>query len=342
MSSNPSPKTSGTAPGSGRPPAAHGRGLPPPIDHLLLRVVALSLVLGLAHFWAVRHLDFALLEKLPEATLFSVLLPYSIALLNYFGEKRELKRLTRMIRRYGAVILSNGLLLTVGPLLVLTGSAVSSVRIVPPPDGPEVSVVLRPADHSRADPEPPAVPLNPGETRRLLRWTSPLGRTYVLAAEGYQPLTFDLYPWVGRRLEMERDLAPAPSVLVRVPLARLAQLPGGRLELWTVEDHPRKLGETPTAEGQGAALFGREVPLDSRLLVEWEHELRVAGAEARALSSVYLSWKHPIHVPLRPALTPGTRLEARFIPRGGGVQASSRVTVTTAPLLDVPLRPVSP
>jgi hypothetical protein len=121
-----------------------------------------------------------------------------------------------------------------------------------------------------------------------------------------------------------------------VPLVKLPQLPGSRIELWQITSAGKNLlAETNTSQMHGTALFGREMPIDQPLLTDWEHELRMGGAEGAALSQGYLAWRHPLVVPLKITLVPGMKLEARFVPRDQAAQTATQFTVTLEPLQDI-------
>jgi len=71
----------------------------PRVDHLVVRLLVLGVGLGLAHFWAQRHLDWPLLEKLEGAPLISVLLPSLAELLGLFGGKSATKGVHAWVTR---------------------------------------------------------------------------------------------------------------------------------------------------------------------------------------------------------------------------------------------------
>jgi hypothetical protein len=314
----------------------------PAIDHPLERLLALGLMLGIVQFWLQRHLALSFLEEVKAAPLIAVLIPFLVTLLDFLAGKAPRKKFQNCLRRRAVVVLRTPVLGLLLALLVVAGSMVSSVTVLAAGTHDALPVTVRResgvrtqvADANRGFPA--AVrSVNLAATAnevRLLMLTNPFGAACVIEVEGYQPYSFDLYPWIGKRVRVDRDLEHAPSLLVRVPLGLHSQLPGGRLELWSADE---KLAATDTADLRGSVLFGRELALDRGRLADWEHELRMSGAEGSALSRGYLAWRRPLVVPIKPALAAGMKLEGRFISRSGALQASAGFTLTRAPLQDV-------
>ena len=337
-----------TIPVAAQPPSGEGqkpvpkRSDPPAIDHPLERLLALGVLLGIIQFWAERHLSLSLLEKVAGTPLLAVLIPFLAALVDFFAGKTAKKGFQTWLRKKAVAVLKTPVLGLLFVIVLVAGSMVSSVTVQESGAHVPLQVSVHRESVSGSKLGTPNGSAQTGsrsktldETSqdvRLLLMTNPFGAACVVEAEGYQPYFFDLYPWIGRRVRVDRDLEFAPSVLIRVPLGRHALLPGGRIELWSAG---KKLAESNTAELRGSVLFGRDLPLEGRRLVDWEHELRMSGAEAGALSRGYLAWRRPLVVALKPALEPRMELEARFVSRNDETQASAKFTVTAEPLLDI-------
>src|SRR6266404_4272342 len=61
----------------------------PIIDHLLIRLLAFGLLLGVVSFWAQRHLGEAVPEKLDSIPIVSILIPFLIKLADLGGAKAD-------------------------------------------------------------------------------------------------------------------------------------------------------------------------------------------------------------------------------------------------------------
>jgi hypothetical protein len=316
------------------------RPVPPAVDNIIARVAVIGLWLGLVQFWMQRHLSVSILTQFEEAPLVATLVPFLLALLDFLGGKKPGSRLQKALRTKLALVLRTPVLIALWASTLVAGSMVSSITVLSVDKQEPAPVTVRPvAKHVRRDPG--ARPGPAGSERvggdaspaRFLVWSNPFGRGYMIEVEGYRPFPLDVYPWIGKTVQVERDLEPAPSVLVRVPVGLHALLAGGRIELRR-PGSAIPLASADTTQGCGAVIFGRNLPLESRMLADWEHELRREGAEGQSLSAAYLAWRSPAVVPLAQPLSPNLALETLFI-TAGGTNARARFTLTAEALQDI-------
>jgi hypothetical protein len=328
----------------GRPPVEDApkrqRAVPPAVDHVIVRVAVLGLWLGLVNFWMQRHLSISIFNEFEELPLVATLIPFLLTLLEFVGGKKPGNRLQKIFRTKVALGLRTPILVALWVSTLVAGSMASSISVLAVDKQEPARVTVRPVTEpvrreTGVQADATALKKVGGDEKpaRFLVWSNPFGRNYRVEVEGYRPFPAEVYPWVGKTIQVERDLEPAPSVLVRVPVGLHALLSEGRIEL-------RRPGSaTPLASGDtaqtcGAVIFGRNLPLESRMLTDWEHELRREGAEGQSLSAAYLAWRRPAVVALAQPLSPNLRLEALFI-TPGGTNARARFTLTSEPLQDI-------
>lgn len=348
---DPVPSTGEPDPASQAPaPPAPSSGPAEPIPRALaLRLGWLAAILLLAYVWFQQNVG----TSTPSLVLASSASAAVLSALGWVYGKKELEAGLRSEVRRRLDRSMTVPVLSVATLVVLVfGTLVTSVKVLSETSGGTLRVRVAP-EGSSIEGSPQAkgserVLRGPGEVASILCFTAPLGRAFYADVTGYQRHSFDLYPWIGKRIRVERDLARAPSLLVRVPSRSQSLLPGGRIELWTAGESPRRLAQRATSAGSGAVLFGQRPPIPESFVGTWERELRAGGlsaADAEAARAI-LAWQRPVHEPVADELVPGAELTAHFYgrgiavgePSGGpgpGAEASARILVGSQALQDV-------
>jgi len=328
-------------------PAPAPSGEPPPPDPraLALRLAWLALVLLLAYVWYQQNLG----ASTPSLVLASSASAAVLSALGWVYGKKEIDAgLKGAVRRRLDRLLTVPVLCAATLLVLVFGTLVTSVKVFSEGSGGTLRVRVAPEGAAQSDGGDMRVLRGPGEVASIFCFTAPLGRAFFVDVTSYQRHSFDLYPWIGARIRVERDLARAPSLLVRVPSRSQSLLPGGRIELWTRGGRAERIAQCMTSEDAGAALFGQRPPIPESFVATWERELRAGGlpdTDANAARAI-LSWQRPKHGSTSEALVPGMELTAHFFgegtPVGGatggpspGARASAHIVVGSQPLQDV-------
>jgi hypothetical protein len=306
------------------------------LDHPLGRLAVLGLLLFLIDSWCDRHFAVSLLKEIPEHRSV-VIISALFVLLTFLGWKSAKKRAEESVRRYATLVLTTPFLGGMVLVFFTAASSISSLSIAGLAASEAINVKVRAAGEKEGKNFSAK-----GEITKQRLATNPFGKAYIVECEGYLPYSFDLYPWIGTRINLPDDLKLTPTVLVRVSLANHSQLDGGRIELRLAGEKNTTLGHYPTDSHHASVLFGRHLALDSEFPHGWAHELRAVGADDRVVSEVYLMWRQPAAVPLKPPLQPGTKLIAEFLTAASQVEASSSFTVSSERMQDILLTPSSP
>ena len=238
-------------------------------------------------------------------------------------------------------------LLALGLTLALVGSFVSSVRVIAGAGTGGVQVKLlaqgEPADEAHER------PLEANGIVRFLEATSPFGRPFTLEVTGYLHHSFDLFPFAGTTIRVDRDLRRAPAVLLRIPYEKFGLLDGGAVVVSVPGAEPVTV---PTEAGVASVLIGHPARVSRALIAEWRSELAaepiVADPGARdedrevAREQLLRGWRRHTVAEQIPVVMPGTTIEATFTSRDGTPVAGARFVVTSEPVQDVYLERIVP
>ncbi|MCL4498797.1 MAG: hypothetical protein M1335_00935 [Chloroflexi bacterium] len=238
-------------------------------------------------------------------------------------------------------VLSGTLPMLLGTVAVVVALGFSSMIVIPGNDlgsgGKSVKARLLTLDGTPVDER--ALGLEKAGARFCWLRTSPFGRPYRLAVDGYLEEVVAVYPIVGLKVLLDRDLRRSPSVLFRPQAEAIKSLAsGGTFSVtWRVGAGPAKEFVPPQHGHQGSFLVGRSQSIPAATVKTWKLELVGGGVEEPALSQIILGWTRPRVV--EPAIppAPGMTLVAEIRSRKGKVVARSEIELGTEVLVDVPL-----
>jgi len=329
--------------GDPRPPAPEKPPEPLP-QALALRLGWLAVVLLLVYVWFQQNLG----TSTQALVLVSTGSAAVLSALGWVYGKKELEAgLKGAVRRRLDRWLTVPVLSAATLFVVVFGTLVTSVKVLSESAGGTLRVRVAPEGAAESDDGGDTRVLRgPGEVASVLCFTAPLGRAFFVDVSGYQRHSFDVYPWIGKRIRVERDLARAPSLLVRVPAPKQSLLPGGRIELWTKGERAERIGLYTTSKDAGAALFGHRPPIPESFVATWEREVLARELTGFGAARTILAWQRPGHAPTSQPLVPGMELTALFFGAGTpvgdasgvpaeGPQASAPIVVGSQPLQDV-------
>ncbi|HVS09160.1 MAG TPA: hypothetical protein VMS76_04730 [Planctomycetota bacterium] len=323
------------------PPAEQAQPLPRALGW---RLGWLALVLLLVHVWFQQNLGTSTQALVVASTGSAAVLS---ALGWVYGKKELEAGLRGAVRRRLDRSLTVPVLSAATLVVVVFGTLVTSVKVLSESAGGTLLVRVAPEGAAETDDGGGARVLEgPGGVASVFCLTAPLGRAFFADVSGYQRHSFDVYPWIGKRIRVERDLARAPSLLVRVPAPKQSLLPGGRIELWTRGERGERIGLCATSKDAGAALFGHRPPIPDSFVATWEREVLARELTGVGAARTILAWQRPGHAPTSQPLVPGMELTALFFGAGTPVgdasgvpsetpQASAPIVVGSQPLQDV-------
>lgn len=164
---------------------------------------------------------------------------------------------------------------------------------------------------------------------------SAFGSPLRVSVPGYLPETIYVYPFVGATVNVERELRPAPTVLLRPPVGALPFLERGKLIVQTnLED------AAVEQEGhRGSFLVGRMQSIPLEYVGVWRLELealalfetpqeddaaaaqRQAVARQQEIARTLQEWRRPERVLTERPLEPGQILRAAVVAPNGSIKA---------------------
>lgn len=295
-------------------------------ENLWSRILLLSFFILMVNFWTIHHLG----NKAVQLIIANGPL-LLITIYNSFYQllkKQEIFNIKDKIRSWLLFFLKPPVLIVLYILFFIAGSLVSSVSVMSSgaadkmtvalnPEGPHqqkqtrTQTIIFPEEQSKIKPENKELN-GPNDVVRFIKCTTPFGRPFYLQVEKYVRYSFDLYPWVGKKIRVTKDLTIAPSILIRVPDAARMHLEKGKI---VVLYKGSITAETKTEEHLGSMLVGHYLlsPNEINEFIErWKMELLGSNITGPPAARCLLAWQQPKEVIPSIALIPGMTLEAKF------------------------------
>ncbi|MCK5609823.1 hypothetical protein KAR91_48575, partial [Candidatus Pacearchaeota archaeon] len=158
------------------------------------------------------------------------------------------------------------------------------------------------------------------------------GQAFYLEVEGYLRHSFDLYPWVGKKVRVVKDLSISPSILIRVPIGVQLFLPKGKI---VVVSNDSVIAESKTNARQGSIIVGHNVSIPNAFVEKWKRELIADKVEESAAALSLLTWQQPKAVPSSERLFPGKTIVVKFLIEGNKIKASNKFKIGSEEIQDV-------
>lgn len=213
-------------------------------------------------------------------------------------------------------------------IIFVVGNSLSTVLVYA--DDVEEPISISVVSEDAAD-TPAAILSKKDKQLYFTRLTNPLGRTYHIEATGYVKKSFELYPWVGKKIDVEKDMQPVPSVFIRV------NGPPNLFQDGQFKIHSKKFGTrtVPIAKGDiGALLIGRVKSFPESWAEKWEQKLNTYLKTDDALYPIILDgWRNYRHLD-NVSIEPGDTFELSVLSSGDAVVASGTITVTESAFQD--------
>lgn len=306
------------------------------------RVLLLLALLATGALWLEHHLGFGI-ARLGGVAVVLGLWGSMEKLAGSLGQQSALRQFVeRIIKsplqrgfRYAA---EPGPLRVVIVVLAVLMATVSSVTVVKEAAGETALVTIAPLDppgrprSGRLGTEQPQVRFRP-----VL--TSPFGRLFRIDAEGYAPAAIPVYPLVGRRVVLGRDLAPSPAVLFRPFVLGTSALHDGAV--FRVRRVSARGDEVVASDTGHAAAFwlGRMDRVTESMLTAWGLELQAERAPESEQARFLAMWRKPRHLAMPGELGPSDRLVAEIL-EGDRIVSRIELTLRGERFVDVMLEDV--
>ncbi len=314
-------------------------------NNLCLRLIILSLLVLIINLWSVHHLG----TKLVSIVVVNLPLAF-IAIINFFSQILSLKDKSEMkdkVLSWFFFFLKTSVLSTLFILILIMGSIVSSVTVMSSGISDKMAVKLLPEGRNtlirgkdkreniggKEDFKNREKSLNgANDIIRFVRFTTPFGGPFFLQVDGFLRYSFDLYPWIGKKVRVARDMRVTPSVLVRVPTGVQMLLPNGRI---VVKSEGKVISDIQTDEKHGSVIVGRNISIPQTFVEKWRLELIVdTDNDTTATSRGLLVWQCPRVVKPLGQIIPGREIEAMFIVNEK-LKAQAKIELTNEKIQDI-------
>lgn len=306
-----------------------------PLGGLILRAVALLVILDL---WAVHHFAFGIGNIVVPAGI-AAALGGAIKVAGFVWDeatvRERLQDLVKPVRPFLSRLVTRGTVTWLAVLVLVLMVSVSSVTVVDAAgEGASVAVAsLERPDAARQK------SVGSGATIRFPVLTTPFGRLVRVDATGYVGAAFTVYPPIGLRLQLGRDLPGLPSVLFRPGPEALSFLADGAVFRVLRIARDGTEGVLAADSGHvGSFLLGRPRPVSSGMIEDWTRGLEAAGTPPAAVAGIVSVWKAPARLATTATLAPGDILRAEVL-ANGTVVAATETALDGVELIDVAVEP---
>ena len=315
-------------------PAAETRRAPDTIT--IGRLATMLVLLVLANLWFSHHLGFGLEGPAQITAAVAVFAGAAKALDGLLGTSVDATFKTPMralLRR----ALSWPVLVVVCIFALPTVLTLSTVEVVPESPNDSVNASLE-----RITAKSGAAKVRSREGIGLQRfhpWTDPLGRDFLLSADGYIPTVITVRSPMATRVHLGDDVSPLPTLLFRPPLrGSEVFVNGGRFIVVdsTGRDTLAEMRGNPTASGveqYRSFLVGRRQEVQSS--PDWQFEARIDGSSPQIEALTMLGWKNPFHLVPEHPLTPGMLVRGEILTGRNKREAFAEVAVGRTRFQDV-------
>jgi len=259
--------------------------------YIFVKILLLAFFLMIANAWLAYHIgnDFIKTYFVGGVVVFFGFVSFLVKYL----KKEDEEKFSQIYRRWLAGFLNFQVIFGLYVLLFVAGCFVSSVHISTGKKQAAVSVLMtREGAPNQEVWELNVSAENPSAQQTVI--TSPFGQTFNLRARGYQQLSFQVYPWTGKRINLENDLEVSPTIVARVPVEFFMQLARAKLRV----KHNKQVETTYDLNNHATIILGQLSEIPENYFEKWLIELRGMYDEQTVYSSLN-KWtvQEPLFIP---------------------------------------------
>jgi hypothetical protein len=231
-------------------------------------------------------------------------------------------------------VLALAVALTVSSVTVMSASAVATplkVSISPPDSGSSSDNKLLGSTED-------------GNPVRFRVFTSPRGRQYIVKADGFVPHRCTVYPIIGCRLTLGKEVPHARFALLRVPSIVYGLLPGGTIRVQQIASGQVVAAyRIPDTDIPRAFVLGANASIPGTLSESWVRELADEGIQdEQQKARILIEWGRPHCIDAESQLNSGDQLRAELMNRVNQLVAQVSFTVSEEGFVDRRLEYVPP
>ncbi len=271
---------------------------------MFLKVLLLAFFLLIANAWLTYHIGNDFIQKYLVGGVF-VFCGFVSFLVQYL-QKEEEEHIKQVYGRWLSRFMNFQVIGGLYILLFMVGCFVSSVHISTNKVQSSAMVSLHPGGRSGG--QPIGLELSgkrPSAQKTVV--TTPFGRIFTIDTKGYQQAEFPVFPWLGKRINLEHDLAVSPTIIVRVPIEYFPQLSRAKINV----EHNKQLATTYELNNHATIILGQLSEIPERFFDRWQVELRALYEENVVIYSGLNKWtiQEPLIIPMDFQVYDSLRLE---------------------------------
>jgi hypothetical protein len=296
---------------------------------LSIRLLALGAFIFLVNAWITTNLSEHLVKALVANGILAVLSLVG-TLMKYLDDRRA-KSSASQVQGMLLFFLRTPVLLTLYFAFLIVGSLFASVSVSS--DGLAVSAAVRLTAAGDSTSQPRSKRIDRTTTMaRFLEWTTPFGRPFSLSVDGFVPISFDLHPWVGKRVSVASDMVQSPSLLIRVPPEFSEQVNEARI---TLASDTAVLATCKMDAEHWAVLVGESQPAYATFLDKWLLEFKARRIPEELASRCLLAWNEPLLTKSSAPLLPNLHLQATLCNKHDILLATRKFIVSSDKIQDI-------
>ena len=256
-----------------------------------INILLLALAIFFTNLWLKHHLsDNSILITIANSLIAIYGIVFSL-IGKTIGEEGE-GQVGSWVKRFFWILLKPGFLVAFYLVMFIGGSIYSSVWLVNNGDKDSLQLNLYPLDASDTNENKTSYSAINGITKKGF-FTSPFGRVMVLKVKGYRDYTFELFPFLGKKIMMEDVLIPMPTIWIRsYPTIINMFLDDCQLAILS-HDSSDTLFLQSTKNTVGSYIIGEPQSVNSSQLDTWQREASAYYQnEGPELSKTLLKWSN--------------------------------------------------
>jgi len=299
-----------------------------PLDKLGINLLFLAIAVFLINIWANHHLNIN-----GKSLVLINIIPAIYGILTFlmsFGSDDEVKSLRRKMRPVLFFFLKPGVLTIIYLVFFSCGSTISSVTILA--DGMDEHIEISIIPEGLENPKQSRIINSPYDIAKMVLFTSPFGKSFYVNADGFIRESFELYPWIGKRIRLTKDLRPTPTLLFRLPGPSIRRYDGGKFKILTKDDtiSSRKIN----SQQSSSIMLGKYRRIGQEYKDDWNVSLLIDEVENPKRASILRAWGNPIVLDSI-NLYPGESVQVLFFNNSNLLKSSADIVVLDDAFQDV-------
>jgi hypothetical protein len=261
-------------------------------NYIFIKILLAAFFLLLLNSWLTYHIGKEFLETYFVNGIL-VFFAFVALILKYLGKDKE-DKVNQIYSRWINGLLSFQVIAGFYILFFMAGCFVSSIQISSNRVKTDTSLNL----FNTAGFDSTAMKFEISEKNPVVKvtiLTIPFGRSFILAAKGYQQLKFQVYPWIGKRIVLENEMKVSPTIIARVPAGDLKLRSKAKL----IVHLNRQYIDTFEMKGCATIVLGQIPEIPEEYFEKWLSELRGLYNQEMLIYSKLNIWREePLFIPI--------------------------------------------